>query len=87
MVPVVIFLHPGPYATHLRLGSERTAYMDFRYLDCALFALPARDYLHSRNLVARLNLPNMAYAPPDKLEVYAQAVRGLVDASTLPTVL
>ena len=31
-----------------------------------------------QSLVARLNLPNMAYAPEDRLEVYAQAVRGLV---------
>ena len=36
------------------------------------FALPARKHLHTRNLVARLNLPNMAYAPEDKLEIYAR---------------
>ncbi len=60
----------------LRLGSENTAYLDFRFLDCALFALPAHKHLHSRDLVARLNLPNMAWAPEDKLEIYAQAVRG-----------
>jgi hypothetical protein len=77
VVPVVIFLHPGTYATRLRLGSESTAYLDFCCLDCALFALHAREHLDSRNLVARLNLPNMAYAPEDKLEVYASAVRGL----------
>jgi hypothetical protein len=40
--------------------------------------LPARDHLESPNLVARLNLPNMAYAPEDKLLVYAQAQRGLM---------
>ncbi|CRI62850.1 conserved hypothetical protein [Thiocapsa sp. KS1] len=77
VVPVVIFLHPGSYATRLRLGSETTAYLDFHCLDCALFALRAREHLDSRNLVARLNLPNMAYAPEDKLKVYASAVRGL----------
>ena len=77
VVPVVIFLHPGTYAKRLRLGSENTAYLDFHCLDCALFALPAREHLDSRNLVARLNLPNMAYAPEDKLKVYASAVRAL----------
>jgi flagellar biosynthesis/type III secretory pathway protein FliH len=28
--------------------------------------------------VARLNLPNMAYAPDERVEVYAAAVRGLI---------
>jgi len=79
VVPVVIFLHPGRYASHLRLGSEDTAYLAFHYLSTALFRIPARAHLNSRNLVARLNLPNMAYAPEDKLEVYVQAVRGLVE--------
>jgi hypothetical protein len=77
VVPAVIFLHPGRYATRLRLGSESTVYLDFHCLDCAFFALHAREHLDSRNLVARLNLPNMAFAPEDKLEVYASAVRGL----------
>jgi len=35
-------------------------------------------------LVARLNLPNMAYAPQEKIEVYAQAVRGLLDLEPRP---
>jgi flagellar biosynthesis/type III secretory pathway protein FliH len=35
--------------------------------------------MQSRNLVARLNLPNMAYVPQEKLEVYAWAVRGLIE--------
>ena len=42
-----------------------------------MFGLKARDYFDSPNLVARLNLPNMRYAPEEKVEVYAQAVRGL----------
>jgi hypothetical protein len=41
--------------------------------------ISARDHLYSPNLVARLNLPNMAYAPEDKRLVYAQAVRGLIE--------
>ncbi len=71
VVPVVIFLRPGAFPTRLALGSETKTYLDFRYLACALKQIPARDHLHSPNLVARLNLPNMAYAPEDKLLVYA----------------
>lgn len=34
--------------------------------------------------MARLNLPNMAYAPADKLAVYAPAVRGLMELEPSP---
>ena len=34
--------------------------------------------------VARLNLPNMAYAPEDRLAVYAHAVRGLIELEPHP---
>jgi hypothetical protein len=44
----------------------------------------ARDHFQSTNVVARLNLPNMAYAPEEKLEVYASAVRGLADLEPDP---
>ena len=44
----------------------------------------ASDHLHSTNLVARLNLPNMAYAPADKLEIYARAVGGLFELEPHP---
>ncbi len=84
VVPVVIFLHPGGFPTRLVLGSETRSYLDFRYIACALKQIPARDHLHSTNLVARLNLPNMAYAPADKLLVYAQAIRGLVTLEPSP---
>ncbi len=84
VVPVVIFLRPGSFPTRLVLGSETRGYLDFRYIPCALKQIPARDHLHSTNLVARLNLPNMAYAPEDKLLVYAQAIRGLVQLEPSP---
>ena len=45
----------------------------FRELD----VLPYRRYRDSDNLVARLNLPNMHYAPEERVDVYAAAVRGL----------
>ncbi len=78
VVPVVIFLRPGDFPTRLVLGSETRSYLDFGYIACALKQMQARDHLDSTNLVARLNLPNMAYAPEDKLLVYAQAQRGLM---------
>jgi hypothetical protein len=84
VVPVVIFLHRGDYPSRLRLGSESTAYLDFHYLSSALFAIPAREHLNSRNLVARLALPSMAYAPEEKLAVYAHAVRGLIELEPHP---
>jgi hypothetical protein len=78
-VPVVIFLRPGAFPTRLALGGDTHVYLEFRYLACALFQTPARQYFESANLVARLNLPNMAYEPTEKIEVYAQAVRGLLE--------
>ncbi|EIC22611.1 RpnC/YadD family protein [Thiorhodovibrio frisius] len=77
VVPVVIFLHPGKFDETLTLGSDTRDYLQFSYLAWPLFGLKARDYFDSPNLVARLNLPNMRYAPEEKVEVYAQAVRGL----------
>jgi hypothetical protein len=84
VVPIVIFLHPGRFSEHLILGGDAHVYLEFRYLPFALFQTPARQYLDSPNLVARLNLPNMAYDPAEKIEVYAQAVRGLLELEPQP---
>ncbi len=78
VVPVVIFLRAAAgTAERLRLGGDRRVYLDFHYLRCALAELRYADYRDSTNLVARLTLPSMDYPPERKLEVYAQAVRGL----------
>lgn len=84
VVPVVIFLHPGRFHEQLVLGGDVHRYLEFRYLACALFRTPAREHLQSRNLVARLNLPNMAYEPSEKVDIYAHAVRGLLDLEPVP---
>lgn len=84
VVLVVIFLQPGRYLTHLTLGSETMAYLRFCTIAYALFATPAREHLHSDNLIARLALPTMAYAPSEKLEVYAAAMRGLLELEPDP---
>ena len=77
VVPVVIFLRSGAHPDELRLGGEQQVYLRFHYLACDLSRLPATQYLNSANLVARLNLVNMAYAPEQRLEVYARAQDGL----------
>ena len=78
VVPVVIFLRAGEVSRRLSLAGERHTYLRFEYLHCALGTLAYERDRDSDNLVARLNLPNMHYAAEDKLEVYAQAVRGLM---------
>ncbi len=77
VVPVVIFLTAGEAPSELRLGGDRHTYLSFRYLACTLATLPWERYRNSDNVVARLNLPNMAYAPEHRVEVYAHAVQGL----------
>jgi hypothetical protein len=79
VVPVVIFLHPGRLPVRLTLGGDRHRYLDFRHLACALFRLQASDYFKSRNIAARLNLPDMACEPSRKVDVYAYAVRGVLE--------
>ena len=79
VVPVVIFLRSGAHPDELRLGGEQQVYLRFHYLACDLSRLPATQYLNSANLVARLNLVNMAYAPEQRLEVYARAQDGLAE--------
>ena len=57
---------------------------NFSDLSTALFATPARQYLNSPNSVVRLTLPCMAYAPADKLAIYAAATRGLIELEPGP---
>jgi len=85
VVPVVIFLRRAKgMAQRLCLSGDQDTYLDFRYLSCALGELPYEDHRHSDNLMARLNLPNMQYSARRKVEVYAQAVRGLTELEPDP---
>jgi len=78
VVPVVVFLDHGAAPESITLGGDRQTWLHFRYLACRLARLPWRDYRNSDNLVARLNLPNMAWTTTaEKLEAFAAAVRGL----------
>ena len=79
VVPVAIFLRSAESApASLTLGTERHSYLTFEYLACKLKEIPAEQWRHSDNLVARVNLPNMQSPEHRKVEVYAQAVRGLL---------
>lgn len=79
VVPVVIFLHPGQPLSCLTLGGERRCYLRFNYLSCELSKLPFEQHKLSDNIVTRLNLPNMSYPADRKVDVYAHAVRGLIE--------
>lgn len=78
VVPVAIFLRAGERPAELLLGGDHHRYLAFRYLTCPLFELNWQDWRDSDNLVARLNLPNMRYAPSERVAVYAWAMRGLL---------
>jgi hypothetical protein len=53
------------------LGGDRCDFLTFRYLACALKHLNWNDWRDSDNIVARLNLPNMAYRADERVDVYA----------------
>ena len=79
VVPVAIFLRAADAApASLTLGTGRRRYLTFDYLACKLKEIPSERWQHSNNLVARVNLPNMRSPETRKVEVYAQAVRGLL---------
>jgi hypothetical protein len=84
VVPVAIFLRQGQRPEELILGGDRHRYLAFRYLACALPDLPWEAWRDSDNIVARLNLPNMRYAPNERVAVYALALRGLVQLEPDP---
>ena len=79
VVPVTIFLRDtGPAPGSLVLRTERRSYLTFDYLVCAIREMPAAHWLESDNLVARVNLPNMSGGEIGRIEVYGEAVRGLL---------
>ena len=50
----------------------------FDYLACKLRQIPAERWRNSDNLVARVNLPNMKSPESRRVEVYAEAIGGLL---------
>lgn len=79
VVPVTIFLNPAPQAElQLELGGDQQTFLSFRYIQCVLNRLEAKDYYQSDNIVARMNLPLMHYPDHQKLEVFHHAIQGLI---------
>ena len=78
VVPVVVFLRQGEFPHDLRLGNGEEIYLSFRFIYCELARVSAERYLDSRNIVARLNLPNMQHPRERRVEIYARALDGLL---------
>lgn len=76
---MVIFLRSGLYPSELRLGGNWYEYLTFRFIACDLGQTRAEIHMNSRNIVARLNLPNMAHEKSQRVEIYARACEGLVE--------
>lgn len=79
IVPVVVFVKPGTFEVALTIGTELETFLFFRFAACPLADLPAADYMHSQNIVARLNLPNMAHDRKDHVGVCICAMEGLLE--------
>ena len=84
VVPVAIFLRPGDYPRSLNLGTARKTYLGFQFLTADLGTIPAEEYLSSRNIVARINLPNMRYNPEQRVEICLRAQEGLAELEPDP---
>jgi hypothetical protein len=84
VVPVVIFLDSKDYTRELVLAGDERKYLWFSFIKCALKELSYEKYRESPNIVARLNLPNMSYPAEQKIDVYADAVRGLRQLESEP---
>ncbi len=79
VVPVVVFLRASRGIEQaLTLGTERDTYLSFHYIARVLPEIPAEAYLHSDNVVARVNLPLMKREAGQKLAVYHEAIQGLL---------
>ena len=78
VVPVVIFLNKYHGSTSLAHSSHDHDYLNFTFLHCQLASIPWRQYRQSNNIVARLNLPNMAHDKTERIDVYASATDGLM---------
>nr|VFK44904.1 MAG: hypothetical protein BECKSD772E_GA0070983_104510 [Candidatus Kentron sp. SD] len=84
VAPVVVFLRPGRHPLSLELGTEHNIYLAFRFIACDLGEIPAIEYVASRNIVARVNLPNMRHDPEQRVEIYLRAQEGLAELEPDP---
>nr|VFJ87959.1 MAG: conserved hypothetical protein (putative transposase or invertase) [Candidatus Kentron sp. LFY]VFJ91374.1 MAG: conserved hypothetical protein (putative transposase or invertase) [Candidatus Kentron sp. LFY] len=84
VVPVVVFLRPGRYSLSLDLGTEHNTYLGFRFIACDLGEIPAVQHIESRNIVARINLPNMRHEPNQRVDICLRAQEGLAELEPDP---
>ncbi|RYU56642.1 hypothetical protein EWI61_14425 [Methylolobus aquaticus] len=84
MIFVAIFLRSGSGPDRLRLGEDRHAYLDCRYIACDLRARPALDCQDSDDLVVRLALPTMHFLTERRRDIYAAAQIGLIQFAGVP---
>ena len=78
IVPVAIFLgNAESVRASLTLGTERHRCVTFDYFTFKLAHTPFERWQDSDNVVARVNLPNMRFPADRKIDIYAQAIRGL----------
>ena len=66
------------------MSGDRHTFLRFEIIACDLKGIPVDKYMDSDNIVARVNLPNMAYGRERRLEVYAKAREGLVELEPDP---
>ena len=85
VVPVAIFLRDaGEAPRSLTLRHDGHAFMTFDYRIAEIGRMSVERWLASDNLVARVNLPNMRGAEARRVEVYGEAVRGLLELESDP---
>jgi len=84
VVPVVIFLHSNKCPRKLELSGDQQNYLSFEYIAHIFADLAYENYRESQNIVARINLPNMNYDPDQRVDVYADALRGLRELESDP---
>ena len=77
VVPVVIFLYSNNCPRQFELFGDEQTYLSFQYLSCVFADLAYEHYRESQNIVARINLPNMSYEPDQRVDVYADSLKGL----------
>lgn len=79
---MIIFLNKYHGPTRLIHSSHAYEYLNFTFLYCELAAIPWQSHRNSSNIVARLNLPNMAHDKKERIDIYASATDGLMSLET-----
>jgi hypothetical protein len=80
VVPVAIFPHEhSKIEDHFALSGDSGVYLDFRCITVKLKELEAREFINSRNIVARLCLPLMRHNSNERERIADNALTGLIE--------